>query len=96
MFYCQLTGELSKSGVSPHHITVHTRERIYTKWVRNEETNKWEEVFVAKGWEIVKEIIVGDEGLRLWNGWSEEERQQYVRYAFPHFFKNEGVETVVA
>ncbi len=110
MFYCQLTGELSKPGQKPHRLTVHTRERTYTKWVRNDENaaninrelildhshdNKWLEVFVAKGWEIVQEINVNDEGLQLWNGWTEEERQEYVRHAYPHFFKNENKKETV-
>lgn len=61
-------------------IVVEKRERVYTRWVRNEETNKWEEVFVAKGWEIVREINVTAEGLALWNSWSEDEQAAFLKH----------------
>lgn len=59
-------------------IVVQTRERIYTKWVKNEETGKREEVEIGRGWEIVREINASDEGLALWNSWTPEERQYFV------------------
>lgn len=68
-------------------IVIATRDRTYTRWVRNEETNKWEEVFVAKGTEIVKEINVCQEGLDLWNGWSPTQQLSWTKAAFPHLFK---------
>lgn len=61
-------------------IVVATRERVYTKWVKNEETNKWEEVFVAKGWEIVREINASDEGVKLWESWTPEEREAFLKH----------------
>lgn len=61
-------------------IVVATRERVYTKWVRNEETNKWEEVFVSRGWEIVREINASQEGLDLWNSWTPEEREMFLKH----------------
>lgn len=59
-------------------IVVQTRERIYTRWVKNEETHKYEEVEIGRGWEIVREINASDEGLALWNSWTDEERQAFV------------------
>lgn len=61
-------------------IVVATRERIYTRWVRNEETNKWEEVFVSRGTEIVREINASDEGVQLWDSWSPEERAIFLKH----------------
>jgi hypothetical protein len=88
MYKCQITHKKSKLGEKINTVVVFTRERTYTRWVRNEETNKWEEVFVAKGWEIVKEIAVSQEGLDLWNGWTSEQRLAWSREMFPYLFKN--------
>ncbi len=60
-------------------IVVATRERTYYKWVKNEETNKWEEVECGHGWEIVREINASQEGLDLWNGWTPEEREDFLK-----------------
>jgi len=79
MYVCQITGKQSKPGDKPSKVTVATRERDYTRWVRNEETNKWEEVFVSRGWEIVKEISVSQEGLDLWNSWSADDRALFLK-----------------
>jgi hypothetical protein len=81
MYVCQVTGKQSKHGEKLNKITVATRERTYTRWVRNEETNKWEEVFVAKGWEIVREINASEEGVQLWNSWTPEERTMFLKHA---------------
>lgn len=90
MYICQVTGKYSRKGDSTAHppvaaeklnkIVVQTRERTYTKWVKNEETNKWEEVFVAKGWEIVREINASDEGVKLWESWTPEEREVFLKH----------------
>ncbi len=61
-------------------IVVATRERTYYKWVKNEETNKWEEVECGRGWEIVREINASEEGLALWNSWSPEEREVFLKH----------------
>jgi hypothetical protein len=90
MYKCQVTGKYSRQGNQLAHppvageklnkIVVATRERTYTKWVKNEDTLKWEEVFVAKGWEIVREINASDEGVRIWEGWSPEQREAHLKY----------------
>ena len=90
MYKCQVTGKYSRQGNAFSHppvageklnkIVVATRERTYTKWVKNEETLKWEEVFVAKGWEIVREINASDEGVKLWESWTPEEREVFLKH----------------
>jgi hypothetical protein len=74
------TDDSIRSPEKLNKIVVAKRERTYTKWVRNEETTKWEEVFVSKGWEIVREINASQEGLALWNTWSEDERTIFLKH----------------
>ena len=80
MFYCQITNHLSKPGEKPHRIVIQRRDRVYMGFVKNEETVKWEEVDVGRGWEIVREINVSNEGLRLWDLWSEDERAAFIKH----------------
>lgn len=87
MFYCQITGKLSKPGEGSRKVLLAKRDRTYTRWVRNEETNKWEEVFVANGWEIVKEINVSAEGESTWNGWDNDQRWLFIKTYYPHLVK---------
>lgn len=61
-------------------IVVETRERVYTKWVKNEETNKYEEVEAGRGWEIVREINASAEGLALWESWAPEARAYFLKH----------------
>ena len=63
-----------------HKIVVETRDRVYTRWVKNEETNKYEEVESGRGWEIVREINASDEGVALWESWSPEERAIFLKH----------------
>lgn len=87
MFYDQITGKLSKPGEGANKVLIAQRPRTYTRWVRNEETNKWEEVFVAKGWEIVKELTVTAEGEALWNTWDNDQRWLFIKSYYPHLVK---------
>ena len=72
-------GEDVRGSEKLNRIVVATRERVYTRWVKNEETHKYEEVEAGRGWEIVREISASDEGLALWNGWSEDERAAFLK-----------------
>lgn len=67
MFRCEVTGKLSKPGEKCHKITVEKRQKVYYKWVFNEDRDDWEEVEAAKGWEIVHEISATKEGVAKWN-----------------------------
>lgn len=75
MFYCQITGKLSKPGAKQNKVVVETRERVYTKRVRNEETREWETVEIGRGWEIVRELNASDEGVAEWAAMSLEDRE---------------------
>ena len=70
MFKCQVTGKLSKPGDKCNKIVVERREKTYTKFFRNEDTGKWEEHEVGRGWEILKEINATDEGVKIWSNLS--------------------------
>lgn len=95
MYVCQITGKQSKHGEKLNKVVVATRERVYTRWVRNDENaanisselivdhsrdNKWLEVFVAKGWEIVRELNASQEGVDLWASWTHEEREMFLKH----------------
>lgn len=79
MFQCEVTGRLSKLGEKCHKIVVERRDRIYTKWVRDEETNKWVEVDSGRGWEIVKEISASEKGVEIWNGLDADAQAQVLK-----------------
>lgn len=80
MYNCQITGNQSKPGEKLNRLVVATRARTYTKWVRNEETNKWEEVFLSTGTEIVREINACHEGVDLWKSWTPEEQARFLQH----------------
>ena len=79
MFVCQVTNRQSKREEKLNKLVVRTRDRIYTKWVKNEETRQWEEVEIGRGWEIVQELNVSQEGLDLWGTWTPEEREIFLK-----------------
>lgn len=57
MFRCQITDKLIGPGVRANRVVVETRKRIYTNY--NPYTREtWE----TEGWEIVRELLVSDEG----------------------------------
>jgi hypothetical protein len=102
MFYDAITGKLSKLGESPRKILLAKRDKTYTRWVRNDENaaninsdmildhsqdGKWLEVFVATGWEIVKEVDATAEGEAEWNAMNEEERWLFLKNYYPHLVK---------
>ncbi len=79
MFQCEITGRMSEPGEKCHKIVVETRPRTYTKWVKNEETLRWEEVEAGRGWEIVREISATSSGVDAWNSLDEEARKALLK-----------------
>lgn len=55
-------------------IVVETRQVEYKHWDRENE-----EEWFSYGTEIVREINASDEGLALWNSWTPEEREAFVK-----------------
>jgi hypothetical protein len=78
MFKCQISQRNSKPGQKAHKITVETRQKEYFERQRSEETKMWSDVMVGRGFETVREITVSEEGLALWNTWSDEERKLFL------------------
>lgn len=77
MYTCKVTGKVSKRGEPLNKIVVETRSRVYFVKVRNEETNKLEDVEVGRGSEIVREINASEDGLRQWALMSSEQRSRF-------------------
>lgn len=78
MFYCQITGLLSKPNEKPSKLVVEKRDRVYTRRVKNEETREWETIEVGHGWEIVKELNASAAGVQEWNEMSPEQQADFV------------------
>jgi len=58
MFRCSITNKLSKPGEKQNKVVIEKRDKVYT----DPDTGE----VISKGWEIVKEISVTDEGLKIW------------------------------
>lgn len=66
MFKCEVTGKMSNPGEKCNKIVTGTREKIYYKTIKNEETLQWEEIVQGIGWEIVSSINATDAGVKVW------------------------------
>lgn len=78
MFYCEITGKLSKPLEKMNKVTVQTRQRVYTQRVKNEETREWETVEIGHGWEIVKQLNASEEGVREWLAMTDDQRSEFL------------------
>jgi len=72
-FKCQITNRTSREGQKLNKIVVETRLVEY-EHIDRETDEKW----FTKGTQIVREVNASDEGLAIWNSWSEEQRQLFV------------------
>lgn len=79
MFICEITGRVTKSGEKMSRIPIVKRSKAYFKKLKNEDTGKWGEVEVGRGWEIVKEISVSEEGLATWQAMSDQQKENLIR-----------------
>ena len=79
MYRCEITNRVSELGAPLNKVTVQTRPKVYFKWVRDEETNRWQEVEAGRGNEIVRELSLSAEGLQLWNSWSEVDKSLFLK-----------------
>lgn len=76
MFFCQILKKASLKNEKLNRITIVTRPKVYTKFIKDEETNQWVEIEVAKGFEIVKEVAACAEGVVAWNSLTDSERDR--------------------
>ena len=81
MYRCMITNKQSQPGEPLNKTVVATRPKTYMKWVRDEETNRWQEVEAGRGHEIVRELCLSAEGLQLWNSWSEADKTLFLKQA---------------
>jgi len=79
MFRDQITKRLSKPGDKLRKVIALTRPKTYTRWVKNEETNHYEEVANGQGFEPVRELSLSAEGESIWNGWTPEQRMAWLK-----------------
>jgi hypothetical protein len=78
MFYCEVTGLLSKPNEKPSKLVVEKRDRVYTRRVKNEETREWETIEVGRGWEIVKELNASAAGVQEWASMTPEQQADFL------------------
>jgi len=74
MYFCHITNTYSKLGDKINKITVETRHQTYTNWDREKE-----EEWTSTGTEIVREINATQAGVELWNSWSKEEQESFIK-----------------
>lgn len=60
-----------------HRIVVETREKTYKHWDRENE-----EEWFSHGTEIVHEVNATEEGQKLWDSWTSEQRAAFVKAKF--------------
>lgn len=78
MFYCEVTGLLSKPNEKPSKLVIEKRDRVYTRRVKNEETREWETIEVGRGWEIVKELNASAVGVQEWNSMTPDQQADFL------------------
>lgn len=78
-YRCAVTGQTSKFGEKLNKIVIATRPKEYFKDVKNEDTDEWETVPAARGYEVVKEIGVSKRGLAEWEAMSAEQKQLFIQ-----------------
>jgi len=79
MYRCEITNKVSEPGDPLNKIVALTRPKTYFRWIKNEENNRWEEVEVGHGSEVVRELSLSAEGLQLWHSWSDVDRELFLK-----------------
>jgi len=78
MYRCEITNRVSRPTDKLTKVVAVTRERTYTAHLKNEETNLVEEVFVSRGWEVVRELLLSQEGANIWGSWGDDQRKDWL------------------
>jgi hypothetical protein len=78
-YRCEITGKISKAHAPLHKVIAITREKVYTKMVKNEETREWHSVECSHGYEPVRELSLSLEGLEIWNNWKPSQREEFLK-----------------
>lgn len=79
MYRCEITGKVSEPNQPLNRVVVLKREKVYTKWVKDEETNRWSEVEAGHGHETVRELSLSPEGVHIWESWSDEDKNLFLQ-----------------
>ena len=74
MFKCQITNKTSKRLEKLNKVVVKTRPVSYKHY-----DHETEEEWVTHGTEIVQELNATEDGVKLWNSLTEEEREEFIK-----------------
>jgi len=74
MFKCQLTKRTSRPGEKLNKITALTRNKTYKHF-----NYELEEEWTSYGSETVLELNATDSGYKMWNAWTDAQRQEWLR-----------------
>lgn len=80
MFNCQVTGKTSQAGEKPIRLVVKTRDWAYTDRRQDPDTGLWEEVVIGRGFEIVRELKVTEEGQVEWDNMNSAQREEHLKH----------------
>ena len=80
MFICQVTGKVSEAGEKMNRIIAKTKPKVYTRREFDPEINEWVDVFVGRGFEIVKEIQATEEGVVEWQQMTDAQREEHLKH----------------
>jgi hypothetical protein len=78
MFRCTITGKMSQLGEAQHKVVIERRPKEYHGWRLDEEEDEYKWVKIGEGWEIAKEVSVCEDGLKLWDSWTEDQRVAFA------------------
>ena len=79
MYRCEITGKCSRPGEQLNRVVALKREKVYTKWVSDEDSKRWNEVEAGRGYETVRELRLSNEGLAIWESWSAEDKKLFLQ-----------------
>jgi hypothetical protein len=79
MYFCQITGKMSKVGEKLRKVVVATRQREYKNFFYNEESRRMEESQSSFGTEIVKELNASEDGEAFFLAMNDEDRAAWIK-----------------
>lgn len=86
MFKCAMTGEFSKPNEKAVRLIVKRRKRVYMASEQIPKSKRdgdftGDDTIVGHGWEVVHEVNVTLDGLRVWCGMNPDDTENAERYA---------------
>lgn len=66
MFKCPIAKKNTRPGDKMVQVITETRDKVYTRRVRDDETGKLNTIVIGRGWEIVKQLGLSEEGAKIY------------------------------